>query len=86
VVSDCRRARPAGRLIERDGVLYRPAQNCTPQYGKSTVIHRVDTLTLDDYAETQVAAFRADRVGARRTHTLNFAGDFAVVDLLRRRK
>ncbi len=86
IVSDCRGARPAGKIIEKDGVLYRPAQNCTPDYGTSTVIQRIDTLTKTNYDETRVAEFRAETASAKRTHTLNFHRAFGVVDLLRRRR
>ena len=86
VVSDCRVARPAGKILEKDGALYRPAQNCTPDYGTSTVIRRIDTLTKTDYTETTVAEFRPEPSGARRTHTLNVAGGMGVVDLLNRRR
>jgi hypothetical protein len=87
VKSDCRGARPAGRLFRRDGRLYRPAQNCAGAYGASIVVHRVDLLSLDDYRETAVAEIRPtwDR-RARRAHTLNRCEGLLVLDLLRQRR
>ncbi|MCK6461948.1 MAG: formyl transferase, partial [Planctomycetes bacterium] len=86
VKSDCRGARPAGRLFRRDGQLFRPAQNCAGGYGSSIVVHRIDLLTTQAYVETQVAEIRPDwDPKARRAHTINRCDGFLVLDLLRRR-
>lgn len=81
IVSDVRRARPAGGLFAIDGVLYRPAQNCAGRYGSGIVINRIDRLTPDEYAETPVqsadASF-APRIGS--LHTLNYANGLVVAD------
>jgi hypothetical protein len=84
VKSDCRGARPAGRLFRRDGRLYRPAQNCAGAYGASIVVHRVDHLSEHEYRETTVAEIRP--AWAQRAHTLNRRDGVAVLDLLRRRR
>jgi hypothetical protein len=54
VVSDVRRARPAGGLFRRDGQLIRPGQDSSRTYGGAVVFNRVDVLTVDDYRETTV--------------------------------
>ena len=87
VKSDCRGARPAGRLFRRDGLLYRPAQNCAGGYGTSIVIHRVDLVTPDAYRETPVADIIPGwDPKARRAHTVNRCEGLVVLDLLRRRR
>lgn len=53
VISDFKRARPAGKIIERNGVLYRPSQCCTPWYGYGIKINEIITLTENDYSERE---------------------------------
>jgi hypothetical protein len=87
VKSDARSSRPAGRLFERDGVLFRPAQVCVPRYGAGLAIQRVLKLTPQDYAERQVERLLADpAAGLFGLHTMNRAGDLTVVDAFTRRK
>jgi hypothetical protein len=81
VVSDVRRARPAGRFFREGGRLYRPAQDCSGEYGSAIWIHRVETLDERSYVETPVR--RIDPSwwpGSRATHTLNRAGGFDAID------
>jgi hypothetical protein len=86
VRSDVRAARPAGRLFRWGGELYRPAQNCGPEYGWSVMLHRVLHLGLDDYREELVTELRpAWDPRAERMHTMNRWGRLYVTDLLRRR-
>jgi len=51
IVSDARRARPAGRLFQRDGRLIRPAQDCAPCYGSAVVFNDVLELSPTRYHE-----------------------------------
>ncbi len=51
VVSDVRRARPAGAIFESDGVLYRPSQDCSQGYGYGLNLNRILTLNAADYRE-----------------------------------
>lgn len=55
VVSDVRTARPAGALFNYHGKLYRPAQDCSVDYGYALQMHEVVTLTEDEYKETPVS-------------------------------
>ncbi len=81
VVSDVRRARPAGRVFTRDGRLYRPAQDCSGHYGRALVIHEIVTLTPDDYRETVVARHEAGALGVGDSlHTYNAVPGLEVVD------
>jgi hypothetical protein len=86
VRSDVRGARPAGRLFESGGALYRPGQVCTPIYGAAVALHRVTRLTEGEYAEEEVRriapAAGGDVIGM---HTINRAGALSVTDLFVRR-
>lgn len=87
IISDCKQARPAGRIFERDGQLYRPSQNCSIKYGYGFNIARIDTLTDADYSETVISRvepnWAPDLVS---THTYATAGDLHVIDAELRRK
>lgn len=84
--NDVRDARGAGRMFERDGVLYRPAQDCSGTYGRAIRLFRVDELTPDTYAETLVGEIgpqdvpRYRDVPAEGIHTYDRAGDIEVID------
>ena len=87
VKSDVRSSRPAGRPYRRDGVWYRPAQNCSVRYGYALSINRIDQITKTEYRETEVMSILPDwapnLIG---THTLNAAGGLTVTDGRMRRR
>lgn len=86
VKSDVRSARPAGRLYERDGKLYRPAQICAPLYGSGISLNEVVRLSPDDYREREVErVFPTHPGGLLGLHTVNRAGELSVVDAFVRR-
>jgi len=84
VKSDCRSARPAGRLFSWHGDLYRPAQDCSVRYGYAITLHKIEQIDLDCYRETEISKIRPTwapkLVG---THTLNHADGLTVIDGLR---
>lgn len=87
IKSDVRSARPAGRIFERDGQAYRPAQDCSQRYGYAVSINRILQLNPDAYEEVEV-----DRICPHEeshlagVHTFNEAGDMTVIDCLVRRR
>jgi hypothetical protein len=86
VVSDVRRARPAGAIYVENGRLFRPSQDCSVTYGYAIKINRIDVLSEDDYCEVEVASIEPHwdkRLTA--THTLNYAGGLTVIDALQPR-
>jgi hypothetical protein len=86
VKSDARCARPAGRLYQHNGSLYRPAQICVPRYGAGLSIQRVQRLTGNEYAERQVQRIvPAESGGILGLHTVNRAGPLTVIDAFARR-
>ena len=50
--ADVRNSRGAGAMFRHNGALIRPSQNCSPVYGYSFTLNRIDVLSLDDYQET----------------------------------
>lgn len=79
---DVRSSRPAGTPFVVDGVLYRPAQDCSATYGGAIALNRVDLLTPDRFRESCVAMVRPQPSwdGAKGCHTLAAAGDVTLVD------
>ena len=55
VISDVKRARPAGKIFKRDGQLIRPSQCCNPRYGYGIKLNEIVVLTENDYAEREIA-------------------------------
>jgi hypothetical protein len=85
IVSDVRRARPAGRLFERNGNLYRPAQDCSGQYGSRIVLNRITLLSGTDYEERPVETLGPDwDQSLTGFHTIDFENGLTVVDARRR--
>jgi hypothetical protein len=88
IKSDVRSARPAGRIFEKDGQSYRPAQDCSERYGSAVSINRILQLDPETYEEVEVDKI-IPRWGPSVTgvHTYNRAGKMTVIDrFVRRRK
>ena len=79
---DVRSARPGGTVFSRDGVLYRPGQDCSRTYGGRIVINRVTTLTPTAFAEELAAAVDPEAAGPypRGLHTLSAVGNVTLID------
>jgi hypothetical protein len=86
IVSDVRRARPAGRLFGYSGRLYRPSQDCSQRYGWALNFSEVQDLTTETYREAIVSKaepnWASDVVAV---HTFNMASSLYVVDAQIRR-
>ena len=81
VVSDVRTARPAGRLFERDGRWYRPAQNGAITYGHSISIVQIERIDLDGYRERVIQTIRPSWLPSLiATHTLNTDEHLLAID------
>lgn len=83
---DVRSARPAGTPFWKDGVLYRPAQDCSRHYGGRVVINRVRKLTERSFEEEPCASVEPPQSGLYRAglHTLSAAGAVTLVDAKRK--
>ncbi|QCW99667.1 hypothetical protein FGM00_05975 [Aggregatimonas sangjinii] len=88
IVSDVRSARPAGAIFQKNGKIYRPAQNCAKRYGHGMQISEIITLTETDYEERAVRSIFPDWASdLRTTHTINNSDKLTVIDaLVARRK
>ena len=77
--------RPAGKLFQKDGALYRPAQNCSTKYGESLYIYKVTRLDHECYTEQLVDEIKARDilmdVRFQRIHTINSDSRYVVVDV-----
>jgi len=81
VVSDVRRARPAGRLFYDQGRLIRPSQDCGKAYGYAIAFSEILTLTETEYEEREISRLEPDLIAdCTGTHTYNRTEDFEVVD------
>ena len=82
VKSDVRSARPGGRMYrDADGVLIRPAQDCTRGYGSALALCRIDELNRRSYRETVVSRMLPDLVsGSSGVHTYDHLGGIEVID------
>jgi hypothetical protein len=77
---DAASARPGGTPFEVDGVLYRPAQDCSRRYGGRLTISRVDALDERRFAETPVRTLEPIAPYRDGLHTLSAAGASTLVD------
>ncbi len=81
VISDVRRARPAGRLFFKNEKLYRPSQDSSCTYGYAININEVVNLDERDYTEKKINTILPNwDERATATHTLSVQGDVAVID------
>jgi hypothetical protein len=81
VLIDIASARPAGRFVERDGMLFRPVQDCRKGYGAALGIARVDTLDFEAYSQTvETFLTPGPKWRGRRLHTVNAAGGYEFID------
>ena len=86
IISDVSSSRPAGKLFEYNGKIYRPSQNSSHHYGYGIKINVIETLSEDEYRERCVSEIEPHwdnkLLG---THTLNIDGELTVIDALRSR-
>jgi hypothetical protein len=79
---DIRSARPGGTPFYENGILYRPAQDCSRSYGGRIIINRVVALSPTTFCETQAAIVEPDPMGPYPDglHTLAQVGDITLID------
>ena len=84
VKSDCRSARPAGRIVVDGERLLRPAQDCERGYGTGLVWLEIIELTSNRFSEREVTRWKGTALHADGIHTFNCDGKLGVVDIRRR--
>jgi hypothetical protein len=81
IVSDVRHARPAGKIFEINGTLYRPGQDCSIRYGRAIQIHQILRLNELEYEERIVQTIEPNwQKHLLGTHTLNNEAGITVTD------
>jgi hypothetical protein len=83
VKSDCRSARPGGRIIMCGNRLLRPAQDCESGYGSALVWLEIEELTPERFSERELLHWPGSVLKADGLHTFNLEGNLAVVDMRR---
>ncbi len=83
IVSDVKGSRPAGKLFQKDGKWYRPAQNSAVRYGHKIEVKEVIRWDKEVYEEKPVYTIEPPK-GDLGTHTINFADGKIVLDAFRR--
>jgi hypothetical protein len=81
IVSDVRKSRPAGRIFQRNGKIYRPSQDCSNGYGYGIRINQIVVLNESEYLEREVNSIEPnwDR-NITGVHTFGFARDLTLID------
>ena len=78
---DVRGARPAGKIFQYEGKIYRPTQIGAPKYGYGIQVNQITELSTENFSE-----IKADEILPKwdmkllATHTLNFEEGFTVID------
>jgi hypothetical protein len=88
VINSLNACRPAGNLIEVDGAIYRPSQNCEKIYGESVTISKITILNESDYFEEPYMVIDMKKNsdtnhGMIGLHTINALDDIIIVDSMR---
>jgi hypothetical protein len=82
VKSDCRSARPAGRIVRRGEALFRPAQDCEDSYGSGVAWHQIVELSPSRFREIEIARVMAPHeLGFDGHHTFEQLGPLQAVDV-----
>lgn len=85
IVSDVKRARAAGRILAKDGKLFRPSQDCSKTYGYGFDLNAIVVLSETEYAERTVTTVRPNwEKGVIATHTYASQENLTVIDALTR--
>jgi hypothetical protein len=81
VLVDARAARPAGAVIERSGVLWRPVQDCSRGYGRALRLARIDRIDPENFEQTFTSEIGSGPLWpGGRLHTVNRIGRLETID------
>jgi hypothetical protein len=87
VVSDVRRARPAGPLFVEGDRLLRPSQDSSGRYGRALNFNEVVTLTSDRYEERPIGHLEPDwSPDYVAVHSFSSAGGLTLMDAVFRER
>jgi hypothetical protein len=87
IVSDVKRARPAGKIFIENGDVFRPSQDCSSCYGNALNINQILVLTPTEYKEELISKTRLEDWDPKlkRIHSLNHDEGMTVIDTFRYR-
>lgn len=81
VLRDEKTARSAGPIVQRDGRIWRPVQDCSIRYGASVGLAEITRIDDEGYEQILRAELKPCREWpGRRLHTLSQAGGFEFID------
>lgn len=84
VKSDSRFSRPAGRIVQKDGRLFRPAQDCDRTYGAGVVWFEITELTPTRFREREIAHWDGrTELAMDGLHSFDHLGPLQVIDFKR---
>jgi hypothetical protein len=83
VLLDARRSRGGGAPMMHNGVLLRPAQDCSRIYGGAITLNRIDVLNESDFSETEVGRIECGMLGC---HTYNRGAGLETLDVFDARR
>jgi hypothetical protein len=88
IISDVKRARPAGPLFVLEGRIFRPSQDCSRNYGYGFDLNEIVRLSEREYHEKKSVSVRAGGDSKMQAiHTFSREGELTLMDgLMRRRK
>ena len=81
IISDVKRARPAGSLFVEDEKLFRPSQDCSKAYGYGFDLNEIEVLSETEYRERKKLSVRPNwdkKILA--THTFANCGNLIAID------
>ena len=86
IVTDVRKARPAGKLMQVGNDLLRPSQDCSVKYGYGMTMHKIHVMNENEYIEEEIHKIHPTWDPAiTAVHTQNTEGNLTVIDAQRRR-
>lgn len=87
VISDVRRARPAGKIFHYKNKIYRPSQDCSVTYGYAIRMNEIITLNENEFREVEVdliePLWNPEMNG---THTFCFEHNLTMMDAVRKHR
>src|SRR5665648_3013 len=87
IISDVKRARPAGNFFNYKGSLYRPSQNCSKHYGYAITINQIIDINELTYEEIVVDSILPDwDKKLYSTHTINSVDNLTFIDAQMKRR
>jgi hypothetical protein len=87
IVSDCKSSRPAGKIFEKDGILYRPSQNSSYKYGYGFNLNKINLINEHEYSETIVSKVEPNwDKNITATHTFSHVNNLYIIDAQYKRR